>query len=174
MTDLRRLLRQLLQYYRDAAFAAALFLVFAVFLWSSQEINVMISSGVTAKFFPTLICAVGMGLSAIEFAAACLRGKRACRNAEPPADEADEGARNAAVKSALSVLLIVAYLALCAPLGFVAASALYLFCQIVILTPGWKKRWPLYVLIAAVVSLVCYVFFCNVFHLMLPRGILPF
>ena len=171
---MRRLLQQLMQYYRDAAFAAALFLVFAVFLWSSQSIQVMISSGVTAKFFPTLICTVGLGLSAIEFAAALLRGNRARRSAGAPADGADEGRRSAAVKSALSVFLIVAYLTLCAPLGFVAASALYLFCQIVVLTPGWKKRWPLYAVIAAAVSLICYVFFCNVFHLMLPRGILPF
>ena len=171
---MRHLLRQLLQYYRDAAFAAALFLVFAVFLWSSQSINVMISSGVTARFFPTLICSVGLGLSAIEFSAAFLRGKRARRNAGSSENEADKGARNTAVKSALSVLLIVVYLVLCPPLGFVAASALYLFCQIAVLTPEWKKRWPLYALITAVVSVVCYVFFCNVFHLMLPSGILPF
>lgn len=167
-------MQQLLQYYRDAAFAAALFLVFAIFLWSSQSIHVMISSGVTARFFPTLICAVGLGLSAIEFAAALLRGNRARRSAQAPADGADAGGRDAAVKSALSVLLIVAYLTLCAPLGFAVASALYLFCQILILTPGWRRRWPLYAVISAAVSLVCYVFFCNVFHLMLPRGILPF
>ena len=168
---------KVLRWYRDAISSAVLFLIFALFMLSSRRIHVMISSGVTAKFFPMLISGAGMALSAVGFVSGLRRGNAERHKAEgnkAPAAERTAEDRAAAVKSAVSVALIVAYIVLIGTLGFVPASALYLFVQICVLSENWKKRWPLYAVVALVVSVVCYVFFRNVFYLMLPKGIMPF
>ncbi len=170
--------KKLLHWYRDALSAAVLLLIFAFFLYSSQDINVMLSSsGVTAKFFPVLICAVGIVLCGINVVSGLIRGNAARRHESDVAAGSDDTAREnriVAVKSALSIGIIVLYLILIDLLGFVPASVLYLFGQICLLSDLGKKKWALYLAISVLVSVVCYVFFRSVFHLLLPKGMMPF
>lgn len=169
---------KLLHWYRDAISAAVLLLIFACFLYASKNINVMLSSsGVTAKFFPILICTIGIILCAVNVVSGLIRGNAARRQelkGAAPVEPVSHERRIVAVKSALSIAIIVLYLILIDLLGFVPASILYLFGQICLLTDSWKKKWPLYLAISIAVSIVCYLFFRSVFHLMLPKGIMPF
>lgn len=164
-------LRKFLHCYRDALAAAVLFLVFGFFLLYSQSIKVLISSGVTAKFMPTVICVLGMGLSAINVVTGTIHGHKKSHSEDEAAPELDV---IVTVKSSLSIAFIILYLIFVGQIGFVLASVLYLFAQISLLSEVWKKKWWLYLIIAVVISVACYLFFRNVFNLMLPKGILPF
>lgn len=171
-------LRNILRWYRDAVSAAVLLLVFGFFLYASQDIRVMLSSsGVTAKFFPTLICLCGTVLCAVNVVSGLISGNAARREALSGTEEAeteDHAAWTVAVKSALSIGFMILYLVLIRLLGFVPASILYLFGQMCLLTEHWKRKWLLFAVISVAVSVICYVFFRNVFHLMLPKGMMPF
>ena len=75
-----------------------------------------------------------------------------------------------------TAVLLLVYICLIEPLGFLIASVLYLFAQFLYLTEVSNLRRPktyvLYFVIALVVSTGIYYLFLNVFHLILPAGIL--
>ncbi len=173
-----RQFRKILHWYRDAASAAVLLLVFGYFLYAGRDIHVMLSaSGVTARFFPTLICLFGIVLCGVNMVSGLISGNAARKKALGEAGEAERdsnGNWSVAVKSVLSVGIIILYLVLIDLLGFIPASVLYLFGQMCLLTESWKRKWLLFAVISVAVSVISYVFFRNVFHLMLPKGIMPF
>ncbi len=72
----------------------------------------------------------------------------------------------------LTVLLLIAYVALLVPVGFILVSALFLFGQMFILAPDGQRKIPLFVILSLVIPAIVYVLFVNVFSLMLPSGIL--
>lgn len=163
---------RLFHWYKDALAAAVLLLIFAFFLSASEHIQVMIASSVDAKFFPIVICVFAIVLCAVNVVTGIVRGNR-LRQAESGQEQESGLDKSTALKSALSVVYIIVYLALIEPLGFILASVLYLFGQIMLLSQRGKRHPLLYLVIAAAVSLACYLFFRNVFYLMLPSGLLP-
>ena len=74
----------------------------------------------------------------------------------------------------LTFLVIMLFIAGLKPIGFTIMSALYIFTQVLILTPPGKRKlhWAIIVGIAAAV-VIDYVFVA-LLHVMLPRGILGF
>ncbi|MFQ3621011.1 MAG: tripartite tricarboxylate transporter TctB family protein, partial [Spirochaetales bacterium] len=71
----------------------------------------------------------------------------------------------------LTFLLILLYLILLEPIGFLITTTLYLFFQFWVLSKG-KPKLPLYGIIAILTSLGVYYLFVRVFILFLPPGIL--
>ena len=75
-----------------------------------------------------------------------------------------------------TAVLLLVYICLIEPLGFLIASVLYLFAQFLYLAPADKlkklRTYVVYGLIALVASGGIYVLFLNVFHLILPAGLL--
>lgn len=74
----------------------------------------------------------------------------------------------------LTFVTIALYTALIGFIGFMIMSALYLFCQILILAPPGKRN----LLAAGIVSVITAVLtdyvFVSLLHVLLPRGILGF
>lgn len=71
----------------------------------------------------------------------------------------------------LTALLLLVYVALLGLAGFVVASAIYLFFQILLLTPQRVKRnIPLTAVVAVAGAVIVYCVFRYVFDLMLPVG----
>lgn len=72
-----------------------------------------------------------------------------------------------------TIVLIVAYLLLLRPLGFIISTFLYLFFQFITLTPVERKpKLWLYALIAVLVSVVVYLGFRYGLQLILPQGLI--
>ena len=165
-------IKKFLHCYKDTLAAIVLFLGFAFFLLYSQTIKVLISSGVTAKFMPSVICVLGMVLSAVNIVTGTVQGHKALRNDEEIEIKPQDPV--VVLKTVLSIVFIILYLLLAGRIGFVLATVLYLFGQICLLSETWRKKWWLYLAIAIIVAVACYLFFRNAFHLMLPSGILPF
>ncbi|NDL67371.1 tripartite tricarboxylate transporter TctB family protein [Anaerotalea alkaliphila] len=73
------------------------------------------------------------------------------------------------------LLLIVVYIALLVPVGFLFTTMAFLFLAFSILSPaGQKRKYVQYVIIALVTSTSLYFAFRSGLDLMLPQGILPF
>lgn len=71
----------------------------------------------------------------------------------------------------LSACLMAAYVGLLNVLGFVVASALYVFCQTLILAKRAPRRYVLFAVIAVVTSVAAYNLFVRAFQVMLPTGV---
>lgn len=108
--------RKILHWYRDTASAAVLLLVFGYFLYAGRDIHVMLSaSGVTARFFPTVICLFGIVLCAVNMVSGLISGNAAHKKELGKAGEAESDSNEnwiVAVKSVLSVGIIILYLVL--------------------------------------------------------------
>lgn len=71
--------------------------------------------------------------------------------------------------------LIVIYIALFEPVGFIITTLLYLFLQFIVLTPANKKaNLPVYAVIAVAVSLFVYTVFRYGLDIILPQGLITF
>lgn len=71
-----------------------------------------------------------------------------------------------------TVILMIGYLILLPILGFLIASILYLFLQMMLFSDWRSKKIPLYLMISIVTSAFIYYVFRNLFYVMLPSGIL--
>ena len=74
----------------------------------------------------------------------------------------------------LTFFSIAAYTALISYVGFLLLSAIYLFAQIMILTPSGKRNYLLAGIVSIVTSVLLYFVFVSLLHLLLPRGLLAF
>ncbi|MDR1933806.1 MAG: tripartite tricarboxylate transporter TctB family protein [Spirochaetales bacterium] len=74
----------------------------------------------------------------------------------------------------LTFVMIAVYTALIGIIGFIVMSALYLFGQMMILTPPGKRNPLLAGIVALVVSVALDYVFVSLLHVLLPRGIFGF
>jgi len=71
-----------------------------------------------------------------------------------------------------TIALVVAYMALLTPVGFLVMTVVYLFLQFVVLTPaGRKPGYAAYAVIAVVTSVAVYALFRYAFDVVLPVGL---
>lgn len=119
---------------------------------------------------PYLLAVLMTALGIIQTAAAARRMAAAKREkAESPGRTVPAGADYRTV--ALTGLLIALYVFLLDAVGFPVMSALYLFAQMIVLTPSrLGKRYALYAIIAVIASAAVYYTFLYAFDLMLPDG----
>ena len=77
----------------------------------------------------------------------------------------------------LSLILILLYVFLLKPVGFILCTLVYLFCQIYVLAPDssrTRKDIPVYLITDVIFTLIVYYLFRLGFKIVLPTGILPF
>lgn len=72
------------------------------------------------------------------------------------------------------VVLLILYIALFKPLGFILSSIAFLLCSMTFLTPKTKRNWFWIIGISVVVPVAVYFLFVSGFKLKLPAGILNF
>jgi putative tricarboxylic transport membrane protein len=74
----------------------------------------------------------------------------------------------------LTFVIIAIYTALVGIAGFIIMSALYLFAQILILTPPGKRNFTMAGIISIITSVLLDFVFVSLLHVLLPRGIFGF
>ncbi len=125
---------------------------------------------IDATFFPYILSTIMLIVGSLQTIKGVLASKKydVSSYVEPKSNEKGD------MKTVLiTVGLIIAYVALLKPLGFVLSSSLYLFMQITVMVPNRiKKNYALYALIAVVTSALIYVSFRFGLDLMLPAGLL--
>ena len=165
---------------KDFLIGGLLFLVFALFFVGSLRIKIVASDGiVTARFFPMLISGIGMALAialALTNAYRFWTLKSEIDDAAAIETESQQNAPAYRWKMVIfSILLMGIYVFLFNYLGFILASALYLFIQIFVLEQNRSLKQIL--IIAAVsigIPLIIYFPFRYIFYLIFPQGIFGF
>jgi putative tricarboxylic transport membrane protein len=141
------------------------YFIYALLCIESRHVRGVPDSG----FIPRIVGGLLVILSVIMTVSDFRRNQR-----EPDEASSTEKKENRNVLGTAVLLLV--YICLIEPLGFLIASVLYLFAQFLYLTEVSNLRRPktyvLYFVIALVVSTGIYYLFLNVFHLILPAGIL--
>jgi len=125
--------------------------------------------GVGATFFPRL-ASLGFVILGTLLIVQVLRQPKAV--ATTPASSEITNPPKKKYSVILSMGLLIVFLALLEPLGYIICSALYIFFQILILTHEKKKKYVLYGIISVISSLTTYLLFVRVFQVMIPSGIL--
>ena len=146
----------------------------AIFLFIiSGNVKDFAAVGVGAGFLPRLAAVLLGVLGVILTFEGWRRGappKSMPRAKDEPADEVEVFGGWGAVL--ISVVLMCAYVGFLESLGFILASTIYAFCQMLILAKNVKWNYLLFGAIALISSAVAYLLFVRVFQVMLPAGIL--
>lgn len=142
----------------------AVFFALGVFMFfQSRGVAPIIANEVGSGFVPKIVAIVFMSLSAVLIALTLIKKDK--RGAKKN-DEDPKG-------GALTILALIAYVFFFDKLGFLLATALYLFTQITILSNEKNRKLPLFGLVSVVTPLIVYFLFVRGFGLILPAGILP-
>ena len=139
------------------------FLALGIFMYrQSRMISPIIPKEVGSGFFPQIVAIVFISLAALLIVFSLMKkGKATSRSNE------DIGG------GAMTILAIIGYVALFKILGFLIATALYLFTQTMILSNSRNRNLPLFGVISIVTPIIIYFLFVKAFNLILPPGILP-
>ena len=154
--------------------AAACLLAFSVALYfSSGTIRILqpnSASYINSRFFPYVIAGILFVFSLLELVASIRRLPRdtAGGNEKAGID------RTGILRIAATLLLLVVYVALLNTLGFLIMTIVYLFGQILLLTPSLKRHILFTAGLSVIASSLIYWVFSHVLTLVLPRGPLPF
>jgi hypothetical protein len=159
---------RLLHRYQEAIYGVIFLIVAAAYYGASFSINVYHGygdTGIDSRFFPQLLAIFLLILSALQI----IHGLKLARTASRSADSQKS---MFGLKVILTIGLIAVYILLMPVVGFLIMTALYLFCQIVLLMPPDIKNYLLAAEIAVVFSVGVYFLFVQGLTLILPRGIL--
>lgn len=144
---------------------SVVFLAFGAFVYvQSLGIKHMMANDVGSAFFPKVISVAMIAVAAIRLAMA-LR--------EPEAEKKDDQ-NNDAKGGLITILLILVYVLAFNSVGFLISTAIYLFLQMLVLTPAEKRKLPLLIGISIVAPLFIYTLFVYVINTPLPKGIFGF
>lgn len=141
-----------------------LFLAFGVFLFvQSMGIKHMMKNDVGSGFFPKV---VGVAMVVVSI----VRLVMALRETEGEAKKSDSD-----MKGGLeTIILIAAYVLAFNAAGFLISTAVFLFLEMLVLTPAEKRNIPLLLVISIVAPIAIYALFTYAISSPLPKGILYF
>lgn len=144
---------------------SVIFFLLGAFLYTeSMGIKVLMSKDLGSGFFPKVVAVGLMAFSALEFVVTFLNKKFV----------EDEKTDRDVKGGILTILCMAAYAALYDFLGFLLASALYLFFQILILSNEKNRKIPFFAVLSVVCSAVIYGIFVYGIDVPLPTGYLSF
>ncbi|MBQ8093947.1 MAG: tripartite tricarboxylate transporter TctB family protein [Clostridia bacterium] len=90
----------------------------------------------------------------------------------PDADGTAKGSREDMISVVLTCAVILIYVAVLDTLGFILATIVYLFCQMMVLAPKNKRNPVLFIVISIVFTVLIFIAFRIGLKQLLPRGII--
>ncbi|MDY2835996.1 MAG: tripartite tricarboxylate transporter TctB family protein [Candidatus Aphodomonas sp.] len=161
--------------FGSAVFAAVLFICFALIIYLTKDIKLLVvNTTVNARFWPIIIGIGGCALSVIMLIQSIMEGV-ALRNREesgeaekqPRAERFYQGAKR---RSLITLALMFLYILGLDYFGFFAMTVAYLFLQILTLSGKENRKLWKIALIDVAFTLVIYLLFRYAFQMMLPAG----
>ena len=145
---------------KKAIITSVLFLAFSiVMIIFAKDIKPMMENDLGSGFFPMVIGIAMCGLSV-------LRLILAIREKEQEAKKSDDD-----LLGGLGTLILIgAYCLTFDSVGFIISTMIYLFLQILLLTPKAKRNWLVICLISVVAPFAFYALFVYLINTPLPRG----
>lgn len=169
-------------------YAGIFLLVFAIILFiSTLSFQQMTVAKIGSAFFPQ-IASIGMGLLSFfliisPFIQTRLNKKSKQKDSAVSTDQytdaqelQEEGEKSSEKKFyglvLATLLLLITYVLLMKPLGFIIASSLYLFVQMYIMSRKENRNYIIFAVVSIFSSVLVYWAFKGFFNLMLPAGLL--
>ncbi len=143
---------------------SVLFLAFSiVMIIFAKDIKPMMENDLGSGFFPMVVGIAMCGLSVLRLVLA-LREK-----------EKESKKSNDDLMGGLGTLILIgAYCIAFNPVGFIISTIVYLFLQILLLTPKAKRNWLVISIISLVTPFAFYALFVYLINTPLPRGLFGF
>jgi putative tricarboxylic transport membrane protein len=160
--------------WKDVISALVLIVVSIAMFFASGSLEAKTRMDIGPDFMPRVVAVLTLALS-VALLVQGLRRNMASRTAggvapgAPPARSGDFLERNA---DWLSLLLILAYTLAFERLGYLVATALYLFVQFIVMAEAHERRYLSFAAVAVVVSALSYYVFLRLFYVFLPVGLL--
>ena len=160
----------MLKKYEDVLVGIVLDLGAAVLFIASFGIKSMVKMSPGPAFFPRLgaVLLFLLGLGIIKEG---IYASKLCQKDGRSKEELKE-TRNGYLRMVLNSLLLLIYILLLKPVGFLLATPFYMFIQMWLLAPVNKRKPVLFAAISIVTSVITYYAFVYGLNLMLPAGIL--
>ena len=143
---------------------SVLFLAFSiVMIIFAKDIKPMMENDLGSGFFPMV---VGIAMCALSV----LRLILALREKEKEAKKSNDD-----LMGGLGTLVLIGgYCIAFNPVGFIISTIIYLFLQILLLTPKAKRNWLVISIISVVTPFAFYALFVYLINTPLPRGLFGF
>ena len=141
-----------------------LFLAFSiVMIVFARQYKPMMQNDLGSGFFPMV---VGIAMAALSVLRLVLAFREKKGEVKKSGDDLMGGLA--------TIILIGGYCIAFNPIGFIISTIIYLFFQILILTPKEKRSWPITIAISLVAPVAFYVLFVYAINTPLPKGLLSF
>ena len=156
--------------YRDLGFGVAALLFSGFYLYHATQIKTrpkLTPGYASARIMPILLGVLLAILSVL----CIIQGLRKDRTAaeEEPQTKSDRGDLTAVL---LTFVVIIGYIIVLPLLGFILSTILYLFLQMLVLSPSAKRNYALFAIVAIVFTAFVFVAFRIGLQQLLPRGII--
>ena len=149
-----------------------LFLAFSVvMIIFARDIKPMMKNDLGSGFFPMVVGIAMLGLSLLRLGIAVyglIREKKGLETSEKKKSGDD------LLGGLATIILIGAYCIAFDAIGFIISTAIYLFLQILVLTPKEKRSWPVIAAISVVAPFAFYALFVYAINTPLPVGLFGF
>jgi len=151
----------------------AVFLVISVFIYAlSYQIHMTSVESLGPQFFPRI---VAISMAVLSIASILMNLKKIEAVPVKPSNQKDKSKKTYAKEFYLTIMLLILYALLLHTVGFVLLSIVYLFCQILLVSPKEdfnRKKFILFGAISVVIPIGLYYLFYHAFDIFLPVGIL--
>lgn len=152
--------------YRDVILGVAMLLFGCFYLYSVTLIKVRRANNfANSRFMPIVLGCLMVILSVIILIQGIKRAK-----AFDASKQEVEVSDNLAIT--LTFALIVGYIAILKPVGFLISSIAYLFLQMMVLSPKEKRKPIVFIIVSVAFTVIVYFAFRYGLDLLLPMGIL--
>ena len=141
-----------------------LFLAFSiVMIVFARQYKPMMKNDLGSGFFPMV---VGIAMAALSVLRLILAIREKKGEVKKSGDDLMGGLA--------TIILIGGYCIAFNPIGFIISTMVYLFLQILVLTPKEKRSWPITIAISVIAPIAFYVLFVYAINTPLPKGLLSF
>lgn len=164
--------------YGDVFSGLFLLIVSVIIFFTAFSFEALTTSRVGPAFMPQII-AIIMAVFSIIIAVNGFKKSKAANEendvVEPVKDKEEElivTEKKSYKPVLITLVLMIAYIALLPYIGFLIMTAVYMFLQMLVLSHITNRKIWLFLLISVVTSAAIYYLFRNVFYVMLPTGII--
>lgn len=149
---------------KKAIITSLLFLAFSILMIVfAKDIKPMMKNDLGSGFFPMVVGIAMCGLSVLRLILA-IREK----------EEAAKKSGDDLMGGLGTLILIGGYCITFSPVGFIISTIVYLFLQILLLTPKEKRNWLVISLISLIAPFAFYALFVYLINTPLPKGLFGF
>jgi len=150
--------------YKELILGAGITVLAAVYLAAALMMKINVATAFSSRVVPLMLGGGTLVVGILQ----CAAGLSSARKYKP----GEDGEKSDRLVPLLMFAVMVGYVVILEPVGFLISTAVLLFAQIMLLSPKHKVNIPLFLVVSAGFSAATYYAFRYGLQLILPVGIL--